>query len=182
MEISCDREYPKRALADFFAVAGLDSAAIGELDGRIRLDGYWVADHRPSIGNLPYEDILYRTPQVDEPITHQVTRIDSRSGLAEVVLTLESAFNNRIEIAAPSVYWDGPGEPVPVRRRDGSISFDIYTSMSTVDVVEAILRIRERSRARFRRCPECDEINPPEFRMSDGICRGCAQRNHGVVF
>ena len=56
---------PYQALIDFFAIAGLDQREITHLNRRIRLDGFWLPDHRLAIGNLPFEDIVYCTPNSD---------------------------------------------------------------------------------------------------------------------
>ena len=175
---------PYQALIDFFAIAGLDQREITHLNRRIRLDGFWLPDHRLSIGNLPFEDIIYFTPNSDESIVAQVTRIDSSTHLPEVVLTLvDGDWRDRnIEVARPSVYWDGPGCPVAVRNRSGSISIDPTSKSAAQEVIAAILKSRERCRATFRRCGECGEMNPPEHRLGEDLCHGCAQENHGLVF
>lgn len=83
------------------------------------------------------------------------------------------------EVRLPTVIWLGPGTPIPGSRLWRAIP----ASETTLERLRSLIaKGRDARRRQFRRCRFCGEMVPPEHRIDDSCCHGCATRHPGVVF
>jgi hypothetical protein len=100
----------------------------------------------------------------------------SSGGDKGIVVRLEA---DHVEIRLPTVIWEGPHTP--------SLSSNAWTSIPWEDVSEdTLLTLFAEGRAArlslFRRCQFCGRDVPPEHRIDEETCHGCAERHQGVAF
>ena len=171
-------------LLEFWIAAGLDLAALDVLNRRIRLAGSWEGSSRPRMGAHSWEDVIVDVLRDEGSIRRQIARVDALSGNDEVVVSLRDGLLGEavIEVAQPSWWWTGPGTPLLVRRRVGSIEIPVDEPNAASEVVEAIAKIRRARRASFMRCRFCGHGFAPEQRFEDDVCHGCASEHLGVVY
>jgi hypothetical protein len=106
----------------------------------------------------------------------------SANGGAVVLLTPEA-----VELRLPTIDWTGGSHgPVPSSRLWRRLPIDrldrVGNATDTDSIARTLLAAARRARRReIRRCPACGERVGPEH-MTDGMCHGCAARDHGVVY
>jgi hypothetical protein len=172
-------------LSQFFEVAELEPAVISDLVERLATDHWettpqWYSLFWPLL--TTNHNLDSNVDNIAAPVIRLQPGTDDIQELREVVLTVVTSSELAIEVAEPSVYWDGPGTPIAVRLQEGAVLIERSSPTFADEFIAAIEVVSARRHSRFVVCPECGESNPPEHRMSNGICHGCAQRNHGVVF
>jgi len=168
-------------IKQFLELAGFEPSLISDLGARLTVTGAWEKTFAIDYGVWPLRSANYNLVTDGDFFSSQLLRTSTTDGIDEVVLTLVTTPHIGIEVAEPSVYWDSH-TPINVRLQDGSIIIDRSSVTFTDDLLTAIELISARRHLRFVACPECGVRNPPEHRMSENICHGCAQKNHGVVF
>ncbi len=173
------------ALSQFFEFAELEPAVASDLVERLTTD-HWETTPQWYSLFWPLLTADHNLNSNVENIAAQVIRLqpgtDDTQELREVVLTLVTSPELAIEVAEPSVYWDGPGTPIAVRLQEGAVLVNRSSPAFADDLIAAIEVVSARRHSRFVVCPECGESNPPEHRMGSALCHGCAQENHGVIF
>jgi len=90
----------------------------------------------------------------------------------EVVVRITA---REIAVAAFANVWDGQ---TPRVAPQGWKTFPLDAKPARV--AQAIIKARARRLGTYRWCPECHEINPPEW-MADSTCQSCSEK-HGAVF
>ena len=168
-------------IAEFLELAGLKPALIAELAPRIAATGDWKQPLTIDHTTWPSIDSDYRLADNSPEFGSQLLRTHPTDDINEVVLTYLPTPQPFIEVAEPSVYWDSQ-TPIGVRLQEGSVLIDPSSATFSEQLFAALELISGRRHSRFVACPECGERNPPEHRMGDNICHGCAQKNHGVIF
>lgn len=173
------------ALSHFFESADLEPANVPDLLQALAT-GHWESTPQ---WHFPFWPLLTVDHNLDANVDNIASQVllsqpgtNDQQEIREVVLTLLTSPDLTLEVAEPSVYWDGPGTPIAVRMHEGSIVLDPFSPAFSAELLAAIELISARRHARFLVCPECGESNPPEHRMGDALCHGCAQENHGVIF
>lgn len=165
----------------FLELAGFEPSLVSDLGARLAVTGAWEQPFAIDYDAWPLRKANHNLEANDDNFSSQLLRTSTTDGIDEVVLTLVTTPHIGIEVAEPSVYWDSH-TPINARLQDGSIIIDRSSVTFTDDLLTAIELISARRHLRFVACPECGVRNPPEHRMSENICHGCAQKNHGVVF
>lgn len=87
-------------------------------------------------------------------------------------------FHHGVFIAAPHGVWSGVAELEYQPRDQVYVGADDLPTRGT-EVVKSLLTSRRRS---FRYCRYCLRSTPPEERVADDTCNGCASRHEGIVF
>jgi len=96
------------------------------------------------------------------------------------VLVLVGVGGGVCTVAQPVVTWMGHVPQLAMTQAE-SVSLDAEVA-TLAWIKREVARVTSARKALFRTCVDCGESNPPEWMMNDGICQGCAERNHGVVF
>jgi len=99
----------------------------------------------------------------DDEVMREYLRVTTHSGTPIVEVC-------RIE-------WDGPHTPLMEWHPAESLP-DQY---SDEEMAEAMARLAGDTQY-FRRCVECNELNPCGHMHDERVCQGCAVRDHGVVY
>lgn len=82
-----------------------------------------------------------------------------------------------VEIRLPTVFWDGPYNPIPATRlwhRESALG------MTKGKLTELFFSAREARRDEFQPCCYCGKATPPEHRHGE-VCHGCSERELGIV-
>lgn len=107
--------------------------------------------------------------------TRDVIQIDSggEAGIVAVV-TAEA-----LELRLPTVEWTrGSYGPAGTSRLWRRVTWDQCPSPLSDLIAEA----RAARQEEFRECRYCSGRFPPEHRVEEDVCHGCASRHQGVVF
>ena len=84
-----------------------------------------------------------------------------------------------IELCLPTVEWHGPHAPAASSRRWKRVR---ARDLSDERIAELLIAARRARQRQFRRCRYCGERVPPEHRIDDDVCHGCASKHLHVVF
>ena len=85
--------------------------------------------------------------------------------------------DTKVKILVREIRWDGPATPIST----WVIARTLPATASDSEIENALARILEED-GYFQVCNECGERKPLGWMHGGGICQGCAQANHGVVY
>ena len=85
--------------------------------------------------------------------------------------------DKKVQILVREIRWDGPHTPVST----WVTARTLPATASESEIENALVRILEED-GYFQVCNECGERKPLGWMQGGGICQGCAQVNHGVVY
>lgn len=99
------------------------------------------------------------------------------------VLVMIGINEYEVRVGDPAVRWDSH---TPVLYPRKTYEFLRPEDLPRTSLLEGavewqIRRTRRLRMRRFRRCEECGQMTPPEWRYDASICQSCAERNHGVI-
>ena len=98
------------------------------------------------------------------------------------VEVLVRADPHEVHVEVPVVEWHGH-TPVLTGERQASFPREGVTRLGgDAPFIEAVYEARAKRVARFRRCAECGERNPPEWMHSATLCSRCATERHQVTY
>ena len=106
----------------------------------------------------------------------------------DAVALYEEPVDDTIVIGPLRIQWLGPSHCAPSLAVKGRVSSRRVCAADPQEIEaarELVLRSRVSRRRSFRKCADCGEPTPPEFRISVDrrqVCHACASENHGVVF
>lgn len=144
-------------------------------DDRHGSEWIWLEDDRRSVEENARR-ILSLYPEAKVRRCRDVIEIEIEGERGIVVLVTPEAF----EIRMPTTEWlGGVCDPAPSSRFWKRVSADKLTEDDLARLLDRALKARQRE---FKRCRYCGESVPPEHRISDDVCHGCASRYEGVVF
>ena len=83
----------------------------------------------------------------------------------------------KVQILVREIRWEGSHTPVST----WAIAQDLPGTATEAEADAAAASILENHRY-FLDCAECGERKPVGRMVDAGLCQGCAQINHGVVF
>lgn len=108
--------------------------------------------------------------------TRDVVQLDyaGERGIVAVV-TAEA-----LELRLPTVEWThGAYGPAAASRLWQRV---LWEELPATALAERIAQAIAARQAEFKRCRYCGQLVPPERRVDDDVCHGCASRYEGVVF
>jgi len=85
--------------------------------------------------------------------------------------------NSELSILVCCISWPHPHEP----RSNWEIAAVLPLKSSSGEIDSKIQNVLQ-DKQYFQTCQECQRRNPCGWMHNDGICQGCAERNHGVVY
>jgi len=139
-------------------------------DGRYPADGLRVVEqHAARIKEL--------LPRAEMERTRDVFQFCDGGDEEAIVLVVS---REALEIRHPRTEWTrgayGPAASSCLWRRRK------WASLKSAELPELIASARRARKRQFRRCRFCGGRFPPEHRIEDDVCHGCASSHLGVTF
>ncbi len=92
----------------------------------------------------------------------------------EVVVRVTDAVLTVSEFA---VEWVGPRTPATRPVEIGRVRWDWLPGVESMRVLLALIEAaRQSRRSKYRRCPVCEQMRPPEWMTHEDVCQSCANR------
>ena len=91
----------------------------------------------------------------------------------EVVVRLTA---DELTVSEFAVEWQGPNTPVTRPIELGHVHWALLPGVEVMRVLNALIEATRHSRrSKYRQCPMCEQVRPPESMNEEDVCDSCAK-------